>query len=421
MGTKISFNNITASFQSADAMNAIFDLIEGEFDKCLYRDGTSPNQMTADLDMNSNDILNVGTISVDDILVDGQALGVSVLAAATSASDSADSAAASAASAAEAAASALAAATNASFLGLDDTPATYVGQSGKFLTVNVGETALEFSTSTGSEPSDGDKGDITVSSSGAVWTIDDGIAVTSWNLTTPTITTNFTFDSVIVTGLTGVDVSLVSGTAGTASNLAMWNADGDVVDSTFSVIDEDSFASDSAVKVPTQQSVKAYVDAQVATTSDVFGSALLHLQDQQASGASGGTFTSGAWRTRTLNSVLTNEITGASLATNQITLPAGTYWIEAEAPGHRVDPHKAKLYNVTDASDTLIGSSADSGGDASFVQTYSTIKGRFTIAAPKVFEIRHRCTSTRSTNGLGSASSFGVNEIYSDLRIWKIA
>lgn len=419
MGTKVTFNNITAGYQSADALNAIFDLIEGEFDKCLYTTGLAPNSMSADLDMNSNDILNVGTIAVDDITVDGQSLGTSVTNAATSASESADSAAASAASAAAAAASAIAAATNASFLGLDDTPATYAGQSGKFVQVNVGETALEFTTSTGSEPSDGDKGDITVSSSGTVWTIDDGVAVTSWNLTTPTITTNFTFDSVVVTGLTGVDVNVVTGTAGTASNLVMWNADGDVVDSTFSVIDEDSFASDSAVKVPTQQSTKAYVDAQVAAvpSSDTFGSALLHLQDQQAAGAHGGTFTSGAWRTRTLNTEVTDEIT-STLSSNQFTLPAGTYWVEAEAPALDCGNHKARLQNITDGTTALLGSSSRSGD--SNTQMTSNIRGRFTIAGAKTFELQHYCTTTKVTFGFGNAVDIGVTEIYADIRVWKI-
>lgn len=59
---------------------------------------------------------------------------------------------------------------------------------------------------------------------------------------------------------TGADASFVSGTAGTAGNLAEWNADGDLVNGP-DVLDEDDMSSDSASAVPTQQSVKAYVDA----------------------------------------------------------------------------------------------------------------------------------------------------------------
>lgn len=72
---------------------------------------------------------------------------------------------------------------------------------------------------------------------------------------------------------TGADVAYVSGTAGTNGNLVSWNADGDAVDSTYAPIDEDDMFSDSATKLPTQQSVKAYVDGkftratEIATTS----------------------------------------------------------------------------------------------------------------------------------------------------------
>lgn len=60
--------------------------------------------------------------------------------------------------------------------------------------------------------------------------------------------------------LTGSDATIVTGTAGTDGNLVQWNADGDAVDGP-DVLDEDDMAADSATAVPTQQSVKAYVDA----------------------------------------------------------------------------------------------------------------------------------------------------------------
>lgn len=53
---------------------------------------------------------------------------------------------------------------------------------------------------------------------------------TSPTLTTPSIATNFTFDSVTVTGLTGADANIVTGTAGASGNCAEWDANGDLVD-----------------------------------------------------------------------------------------------------------------------------------------------------------------------------------------------
>jgi hypothetical protein len=166
----------------------------------------------------------------------------------------------------------------------------------------------------------------------------------------------------------------------------------------------------------------------VATGADVtpagagaFGGALLHIQDQKTAGTAAGTFTSGAWRTRVLNTSLTNEISGASLSSNQITLPSGTYYAVILCPAYSVGTHKAKLVNITDISDALIGITHYS---PSGILSYSIIVGRFTIAASKTFEIQHRCVTTQSANGLGfeTNGSFTVPyEIYTDVRIWKVA
>jgi hypothetical protein len=49
----------TDSFQSIDRYNANMALIEAALEKTLSRDGTSPNTMSANLDMNSNRIINL--------------------------------------------------------------------------------------------------------------------------------------------------------------------------------------------------------------------------------------------------------------------------------------------------------------------------------------------------------------------------
>jgi hypothetical protein len=165
--------------------------------------------------------------------------------------------------------------------------------------------------------------------------------------------------------------------------------------------------------------IPVYIAANPATTNP-FGLQLLHVREEQAANTEGGTFTSGAWRTRTLNTTKTNEISGASVGSNQITLPAGTYFIDASAPAVLCAEHKAKLANITDTSDTIIGSS-EAAGTASAAAARSVVQGRFTIADVKVFELQHRCSTTRSTDGLGRASNLGVVEVYSEVMIWKVA
>ena len=148
----------------------------------------------------------------------------------------------------------------------------------------------------------------------------------------------------------------------------------------------------------------------------VYETALLHVVDEKANNTSPQTFSTGQ-NTRELTTVKTNEITGASLSSNQITLPSGTYFAQAEANGYVNARHKISLYNTTDASYTLVGLSSNS--HASYYTTSpSMLSGRFTISAQKVFELRHYIQS-------GSASGIAVNaslvEVYANVRIWKVA
>jgi len=143
---------------------------------------------------------------------------------------------------------------------------------------------------------------------------------------------------------------------------------------------------------------------------------LIHIQDQQATTVDGGTFTSGAWQTRVLNTVVTDETGTASLATNQITLTAGTYYLEARCQSRLVNENQLRLQNITDTATTLVGMSSRSNGSSS-----AYIDGKFTITATKTFELQHRCLTTRATDGFGSANSFGLTEIYSDVKIWRTA
>lgn len=55
---------LASSYGSVAAINTNLTAIATALEKTLSRDGTSPNSMSADLDMNGNDIHNVGSISL---------------------------------------------------------------------------------------------------------------------------------------------------------------------------------------------------------------------------------------------------------------------------------------------------------------------------------------------------------------------
>lgn len=155
--------------------------------------------------------------------------------------------------------------------------------------------------------------------------------------------------------------------------------------------------------------------AMIATTD----LGVMHVQERQAVGTNGGNSTAGVWQTRTLNTVVLNTIAGASLASNQITLPAGTYDLLATSPVFRANQHQAKVYNVTGAADLCLGSSeyADNGVDGS--GTSSTIRQRFTLASATVLEIRHQVQAGKTIDGLGVNNGWGTN-IYTDVFIRRV-
>ena len=57
--TKVTLSPLQSGYRSSNALNANLDAIEAAIENTLSRDGTSPNQMEAVLDMNNNRIINL--------------------------------------------------------------------------------------------------------------------------------------------------------------------------------------------------------------------------------------------------------------------------------------------------------------------------------------------------------------------------
>ena len=155
------------------------------------------------------------------------------------------------------------------------------------------------------------------------------------------------------------------------------------------------------------------VAAQPALTYALF-------QDQQTAGTNGGDFNSGSMVTRVLNTTVVNTISGASLASNQIILPAGTYVVWARAPACKVDSHQAQLYSITASAIILTGSASRSAGAGTPSQTDSVVLGAFTLASAAAVELQHRCQSTGASTGLGVATNLAAAEVYSQVFLVKV-
>lgn len=143
-----------------------------------------------------------------------------------------------------------------------------------------------------------------------------------------------------------------------------------------------------------------------------------YLKDIKSAGTHGGDFDNGAWRTRVLNT-LTGDTSFVSLNANQFTLEPGTYEISASAPAMQVDQHRVRLRNITLSSDTILGSSTFANNSAG-VNNSSTLADSFTITTSTIFEIQHIAFVTKVTNGFGNADTFGVDEVFTQVKITKV-
>ena len=151
----------------------------------------------------------------------------------------------------------------------------------------------------------------------------------------------------------------------------------------------------------------------------VFENQLLHVRDEKANGTAGGTNIAGV-NIRDLNTIKTNEITGASVSSNQITLPAGTYYIDGSAPTYRTGYGHVYLYNVTDSANEIYG--YNDYANPTDGASRSHVIGRFTIASQKVFELRHYAHTAFATYGLGLFMNYNsLPSTYAEVQIWRTA
>jgi hypothetical protein len=153
-----------------------------------------------------------------------------------------------------------------------------------------------------------------------------------------------------------------------------------------------------------------------------------HYREQQNDGVnSSDALTASSFSTRTLNTEVTDEIT-ISLASNQMTIPAGTYFCHARAPqngGNAVtQTGKLRLRDVTNGTTLLLGGSV--GGYGALTNASSgvimpaelVVQGRFAVAGSVAVELQH-WTGAANTNG-GTAVTAGEAEVYSEVLLWKV-
>jgi len=146
-------------------------------------------------------------------------------------------------------------------------------------------------------------------------------------------------------------------------------------------------------------------------------SEVAYLRDERNSGVNGGSCLGTVWNTRALN-VLGGSTGFISLASNRFTLQPGKYFIEASAPAFQTGGSRIKLKVIETGEDVLIGSVAFSATTNPTVSK-SEIQGEVIISVASTFEIQQRCQVEKLSNGFGPAASFGVKEVYTQVKITK--
>jgi len=137
------------------------------------------------------------------------------------------------------------------------------------------------------------------------------------------------------------------------------------------------------------------------------------------SGTNGGSTSASTWETVPLTTEDIDTGNNAALAANQITLDAGTYDSDISTPAWHTNKSKLRLQNITDASTELIGSSVTAPATDDTTSPL-VIKGRFTIAASKVFEVQQWGSAAVTNTGFGNPTTSGIDEVYAQAIFKKV-
>lgn len=141
--------------------------------------------------------------------------------------------------------------------------------------------------------------------------------------------------------------------------------------------------------------------------------AYILLQRQAASGNTSGTFTSGAWRSRLINTTVKDtlgKVISVTGATGIFRIKAGRYRFRAEVPAYNVSRHRSRLRDITSGGSTY-GTSEFTGSNG---QTSSFIVGFLNLTVDTDLIIESRCSVTQATRGFGQEAGFD-----DDLEIWE--
>lgn len=153
---------------------------------------------------------------------------------------------------------------------------------------------------------------------------------------------------------------------------------------------------------------------------------IMVVQDQKSSGSNGGAATPDAWTAAVLNTVVANNIPGASLVDNAIILPAGTFLVMATKSVFYTRQSQIAIARTSDSGIEIRGAQVsvgyDSGSLSANARTGATATaiGVITVPSTAGYKLQYYVTDDApvSNVGLGEPVSIGgTAEVYASVTI----
>lgn len=404
-----TIKTILSGFFSTASLNSNFVALRDAFNNTLSRDGSTPNTMEADIDLNSHDLLNVGKITADDITVAGQPLafqeGIAEVNAIAVEVEQAKLDAQAAAQAAQDAENSLLEWAGPWTTAKAYAPSDLASFDGSTYVCVVAHTSGVFATDFGAG-----KWQLFASKGSPGASTGDMLAANNLSELANKDTALTNLGGTVVgkavfkaTDAAAGQTALGLGSLSTKSSVTTAEIDA----ATLVTASETIGSNNNDTTIPTSAAVKGYVDGR--------GAPHAVLEDQKASGASGGSATSGSWLIRDLNTEVRDPSGIVSISANKFTVSVDC-WCEADAPLQEVNLNQIRIYNVTDSSVVAYGTSeyasgSNGGGSRSSVVGFLT--------AAKTYQIEYRCETSKAALGLGVGNNFGGTNVFTRVKLWR--
>lgn len=142
------------------------------------------------------------------------------------------------------------------------------------------------------------------------------------------------------------------------------------------------------------------------------------IRDEKSQGTPGGTYTSGSYRQREINTIAYDPEDFVDIAGNAFTVPIGEYLIFARAPAYRIGECNLRLWDSTEGEEVANGASNYASNSAAY-HVICTLLEVVEALVETTYSLSMLGETTQSTNGMGKEGN-GAIEIFTEVLIVRL-